>query len=422
MKKIFLFMGLLLCISSIQAQKKDYFKLANFDESKVPAYTLPNPLMCQDGEIVTTKEEWEQKRRPELVKMLTTYMYGTTPVLKKPLSYTIDNVDKKALKGRATRKEVSIRLTDDERGSVIHLQMYLPNNVKGKIPVFLGISFTPNYTIYDDPDLKVSEQENNSQIKVMPRGAMASSWQLDKILEHGYGLATFCYTEVEPDKDVDFQQGLHTFFYRKGQTYPDPDQWGSIAAWAWSMSRAMDYLEKDDQVDAKRVAVVGHSRLGKTTLWAGAIDQRFAIVFPVNSGCCGSAISRRCFGETIEAVNANFPHWYCGNFKQFSGREKYMPFDQHEVVALIAPRPIYIASAQEDNWSDQKGEFLGGKGAEPVYALYGEKGIGIDSIPPVDVPYMDGYIAYHIRKGPHAVLSYDWDQFLKFTDRFFKAK
>ena len=429
MKNLFLTLGLLSCMGIVCAQTgtplhKDYAKIANYDESKVPTYTLPDVLLCQDGEVVKTKEQWEQKRRPELLEMLTTYMYGKTPVLESPLPFVVDKVSKKALNGKATRKEVTICLTENPQGPAFHLQLYLPNKVKGKIPVFLGLSFTPNYTICDDPEVNIPESmiSASNNMKFMKKGSMTDSWQLNKILEHGYGLATFCYSEVTPDKDTDYKEGIQTYYYRKGQTMPDPDQWGAVAAWAWAASRAMDYLVKDDQIDAQHVAIIGHSRLGKTALWAGATDSRFALVIPANSGCCGAAISRRCFGETVEAINVRFPHWFCGNYKQFNARENYAPFDQHEVVALVAPRPIYIPSAQEDNWSDQKGEFLGGKGAEPVYALYNENGIGIDSMPPVDTPYMDGYIAYHNRKGPHAVLPYDWEQFLKFADRFFKVK
>lgn len=422
MKKV-----VLLCLSLVSwgmvcAQmypRRDYSKLANYDESKVPEYTLPDVLMCEDGEVVTTKEVWEQKRRPEVLDMFTTYMFGKAPVLKDKLPYKVERVSAKALGGRATRKEVTVQLTDDPQGPAIRLQLYLPNRVKGRVPVFLGLSFLPNYTICNDEEVELPEAKEGDKRKPV-RGAMSMSWQLDKILEQGYGLATFCYNDVDPDFDDDFKNGVHPYYYKENQHFPAPDEWGSIAAWAWGASRVMDYLETDARVDAAKVAVIGHSRLGKAAVWAGASDTRFALVISGNSGCCGVAISRRVYGETVEAMNVRFPHWFCGNYKQFNDRERYMPFDQHELVALIAPRPIYIASAEDDNWSDQKGEFLGGKGAEPVYALYGLPGIGTDEMPPVDTPYMQGAIAYHNRKGPHAILPYDWEQFLLFADRYFK--
>ncbi|MGM9706287.1 MAG: alpha/beta hydrolase family protein [Prevotella sp.] len=401
-------------------QKKKYVIHANYDEHKVPFYLLPDVLTCQDGQVVTTVRQWEQKRRPELFRLFETYMFGKAPVLKKRLPYQVTRIQTDALGGRATRKEIRIQLAKDQQAPCISLQLYLPNQVEGRVPVFLGISFLPNYTVYNDPDVTIPETGDKKRGKMEYRGSMDASWQLDKILEHGYGLATFCYHDVDPDVDDDFQNGVHPYYYASGQHFPYPDQWGSIAAWAWGMSRAMDYLEKDPQVDARKVAVIGHSRLGKTAVWAGASDQRFAMVISGNSGCCGVALSRRRYGETVEAMNVRFPHWFCGNYKQFNEREDYLPFDQHELVALIAPRPIYIASAEEDNWSDQKGEFLGAKGAEPVYALYGLKGVGAEEMPPVDSPLMDGAIAYHNRKGPHAILSYDWEQFLRFADRYFK--
>lgn len=429
MRKFILFWVMSMCTLLVFSQaekmvKRDYPGMANYDENKVPLYTLPDVLLCKDGTRVTSKEMWEQKRRPEVLEMFTTYMFGRAPQAPSKLNYKVCRISPKALGGRATRKEIKIYLTEnEEEGPHINLQLYLPNQIKSKIPVFLGISFLPNYTVYDDPELVVPDSYldyNGNPSKAPKRGVMSDSWQLDKILEHGYGLATFCYCDVDPDFDDDFQNGIQPYFYRKGQTYPDPDQWGAIAAWAWGMSRAMDYLEVDSLVDSKKVAVIGHSRLGKTAVWAGAADSRFALVISGNSGCCGVAISRRCYGETVEAINVRFPHWFCGNYKQFNNRENYMPFDQHELVALIAPRPVYIASASEDKWADQKGEFLGGKGAESVYELYGLKGIGTDQMPEIDEPYMDGSIAYHNRKGPHAVLPYDWEQFLKFADKYFK--
>ncbi|MBE6287702.1 MAG: acetylxylan esterase [Mediterranea massiliensis] len=423
MKKVVLlcsFLTGMLCAEAQMYPKRDYGKLANYDESKVPEYVLPDALLCNDGEVVTTKEQWEQKRRPEVLQMFTTYMFGKAPELKQKLPYKIERISPKALDGRATRKEITLQLTDDPKGPHIDLQIYLPNQVKGKVPVFLGLSFMPNFTIYDDPELTAPEMEGPDKKKRSIRGFMSKSWQLDELLKRGYGLATFCYNDVDPDFDDDFQNGVHPYYYKKNQHYPAPDEWGSIAAWAWGLSRAMDYLETDPDVDAGKVAVMGHSRLGKAAVWAGAADTRFALVISANSGCCGVAISRRAFGETVEAMNISFPHWFCSNYKQFNDRERYMPFDQHQLVALVAPRPIYIASAEDDNWSDQRGEFLGGKGAESVYALYGLPGIGTEEMPPLDTPFMDGPIAYHIRKGPHAVLPFDWEQFLTFADRYLK--
>lgn len=428
MKRVAIFVfaaGLVLGCAEARAQKlsaadKKYSELANYDESKVPQYTLPDPLVSRDGTRVTDARTWERKRRPEVFAMFETYMFGKAPGRPKAMHFEVKHIDPNALDGRATRKDVEIYFTAGESDPSIKLQVYTPNGVAGPVPMFLGISFMHNCTVTDDPGVEVPETVATG--RTPKRGAMKEAWQLDMILENGYGLATYCYTDIDPDFDDDFQNGIHPLFYTGSQQRPDPDQWGSIAAWAWGMSRAMDYLEKDKDVDSKHVAVIGHSRLGKTAVWAGASDPRFAMVLSGNSGCCGVAISRRMYGETIEAMNVRFPHWFCGNYKQFNNREMLAPFDQHELVALIAPRPIYIASAETDNWSDQKGEFLGGKGAEPVYALYGLKGIGTDTMPGIDEPYADGHIAYHIRKGPHAVLRFDWEQFIKFADLHFRGK
>ena len=370
---------------TLQPFKKDFnyfLQTANYDESRVPAYTLPDPLVCQDGSRVTSVRQWEQKRRQELLEMLTTQMYGRVPDdASKPLTSRVETIEKKVLGGKAIRKVVSLFLGEGPDAPVVSLQLYLPRRAKGAVPVILGLSFVRNEAI-----------------------AEAKEWQLSKILDSGFGLATFYYQDITPDKPnttLAYQEGIIPYYYREGQAAPAPDLWGSVAAWAWAASKALDYLQTDPDVDGQRITVMGHSRLGKAALWAGAVDERFAAVIAAQSGCCGAALSRRCFGETVESVNTILPYWFCGNYKQYSGREQEMPFDQHEVIAMIAPRPVYISSAADDLWSDPKGEQLGADGAKPVYALYGK----------------EAHMAYHTRKGPHAILPYDWEQFMKFMKK-----
>ena len=410
---------------------QDYYRNANYDEALVPEYELPDPLLCLDGTRVETVEQWEQHRRPELMSLLETYMYGRAPLPDATFRWEVVRTDPTFRGGKATRRDVILHLTAE--GPAVPLCIVVPNEGKSgsrrrdeRRPAFLALSFHENDSIW--------QSERAMQ-----------SWCPDTLLAHGYGLVTFHYTDAELDKASDQfrRSALHKHYYQAGQSYPLPDEWGAVACWAWTLSRAMDYLETDDLVDARRIALLGHSRLGKAVLWAGAIDQRYRVVIPVNSGCCGAALSRRCVGETVECVNEFNPQWFCQNFLQFSHRESLLPFDQHEVIAMIAPRPVYIASAEDDNWADQRGEFLAAKAAEPVYALYGLSGIMtagataspgsvsggtasvsdlqvVTDLPAVDTPASAGAIAYHIRRGPHAVLPYDWQQFIRFADRFLK--
>jgi len=403
---------LVACLRSV-AQPADVL----YDEAKVPKFTLPNLFTLRDGVRMRDAKSWSGWRRSEILVLYETEVFGKTPGRPSKLNYEVKGVEKGVLGGKADRKMVTVYFDETRQGPKMDLLIYLPAGAKKPVPVFLGLSFAGVHTVANDPGVPLGSRWVRGVKEASPessRGSAAQQWQVEKILAAGYGLATVDYNDIEPDFVGGMKYGIRPLFLQPGQNEPAADECGAIAAWAWAASRAMDYLEKDTAVDGRRVALFGHSRLGKTALWAGALDTRFSVVIANESGEGGAAISRRDYGERTKDLNTQFPHWFDGNFKKYSGREDEMPFDSHMLLSLIAPRGLYVASAEEDRWSDPRGEFLGAANASPVWQLFARKGIGTMEMPGLHQPVGE-HVLYHIRAGKHDVTAYDWEQYLKFA-------
>ncbi len=401
------------------ARQKDFI----YHEEKVPEYTLPDPLVMADGTKVGDAQMWRTKRRGEILELFRSQVYGRAPVERpQAMTFKVFDLEEKALDGQATRKQVTVNFTGKEDGPSMDILIYLPNAAKKPVRTFVLLNFGGNHTIHPDPAIRLSTRwmRNNQKATEQSRGSSYASYPVEKILARGYGLATIYYGDIDPDFHDGFKNGVHPAFDKLTDGERAPDAWGSICTWAWGLARAMDYFESDSDIDHDLVAVLGHSRLGKTSLWAGARDERFALVISNDSGCGGAALSRRGYGETVERINNSFPHWFCGNFKKYNGQEGRLPVDQHMLVALMAPRPVYVASADEDLWADPRGEFLACKNAEPVYEMLGLKGLVVEDMPALNSPVQKGRIGYHIRTGGHGLTEYDWQQYMDFADKYLK--
>lgn len=359
---------------------------------------LPDPLVTQSGLRVATVAVWQKTRRPEVLELFRKHVYGRAPVGRPAdLKFEVFDSAADAMDGKATRKQVKITWRGPGGEGAMRLVLFIPNGAKKPAPCFLLICNRPAAANIDPT-----------------REVKSPFWAAEEIVARGYAAAAFFNGDVTPDKHDGFKSGVFANFEAASRP---ADAWGTIAAWAWGASRALDYLVTDPVIDGKRVAVVGHSRGGKTALWAGAEDERFAMVVSNDSGCTGAALARGKTGERIRDINRGFPHWFNEHYKAFADREEELPLDQHMLAALIAPRLLYIASATEDSWADPKSEFLTAVHASPVFRLFGLRGIASATMPAPDAPMSDGHIGYHLRTGKHNLIEYDWSSFMDFADK-----
>jgi hypothetical protein len=398
--------------------------VANFPEvSQLPSRPeLPDPLVMLNGERVSSKEQWFQKRRPELKELFQHYMYGRLPPAPTKVTAKVEREDRQAYGGRATLKEVTVSFGPPEVPPV-HLLVVVPNQRKGPAPVFVGVNFGGNHALVSDPAVRLPTAwmyPNRRGVKDnratdAGRGSELDTWAIDQTIDRGYAVATFYSGDVKPDRP-DYGDGIYPHFLKKGQARPGPHEFGTIAAWAWGVHRAVDYLVTDKDLDPKRIAVVGHSRLGKTALLAAAFDERVALAVPHQAGCGGTAPSRGKVGESVKQINDRFPHWFCGTFKEFNDKPDRLPFDQNCLVALVAPRPVLFSNAVEDTWANPDGQFQVLQAADPVYRLLDAGGLGAKEAPEPG-RLIDSKLGYFIRPGKHSMTRADWKVFLDYADR-----
>jgi hypothetical protein len=393
---------------------------------KLPSHPeLPDPLLMLDGTQTLTKADWLQKRRPELQQLFQHYMYGYFPPRPEKIDYTVGRVDPKALGGKATLKEITIAFGPPGTPK-LHVLVFIPNKRQGPAPVFVGMNFNGNHTVVADPKVPLPSTWVPNNAKGVKknrateegRGAQIDVWAIEQTIDRGYAVATVYCGDVDPDR-ADLREGIQPHLQKQG-TLPGPHDWGTIAAWAWGLQRVVDYLVTDRDIDAGRIIIVGHSRLGKTALLAAAFDERVAMAIPLQAGCGGTAPSRGTIGESVKRINTSFPHWFNGAFKEFNDMPDRLPFDQHCLVALMAPRPVLLANALEDTWANPVGQFDVLKAAEPVYRLLGAGGLEAKQMPELG-KLMNSTLGYYIRAGKHSMTREDWRIFADFADKQLKT-
>ena len=375
--------------------------VSNYDEANVGAYELPDPLLTQDGRVVKDADMWNCVRRPEILKLYETEIYGRLPASAPKVRFeTVAREEVKFGDRTAAHHHGVVYFGEGPGAQAVNVHLYLPAEATSPVPVLLHLTFFTN--MVPSPETAAST----------PGQRPSEAGPIADMLSRGFGYALVRYSEIQPDNANTHASGVQAHAYAPGQTAPAADEWGTISAWAWGASRVLDYLSTDSAVDARRVAIVGHSRLGKTVLWAGASDPRFALVFSSCAGEMGSALARRDYGETLDDMAGNFGWQFAGNLQKYPGHWNELPVDAHMLIALCAPRPVFITGGTKDQWADPKGEFLAEVAAGPVYRLLGKADLGTKELPPLDTPLIEGDLGFHYHTGGHTITPTDWTAFL----------
>jgi hypothetical protein len=393
--------------------------VSNYSEDKVAPYTLPDVLTLASGQRVATAQQWREVRRPEILKFYETEIYGRVPANAPRVTWEVTESDANARDGAAVMKRIVGRIGDKPDAPRMNLTLYLPAQASGPVPVLLNLTF--NFARLPNPKSQIPNPKSPPADTAKAKGRGPAFDSIGAALARGWGYASLGYTDIQPDRPNQWTQGVIGQTLKEGQTQPAPDEWGTISAWAWGLSRAIDYLETDAAVNKQQIAISGASRLGKTTLWASAKDERIAAVFSIVPGEMGASLIRRDWGETLDDMAQNFGYQFAGNLQKYVGKWNDLPVDQHMLIALSAPRPVYVNGGLSDQWSDPKGEFLSLVAAGSVYRLLGAKDLGATELPPLDQPITSGHLAFHYHSSGHTAVPADWQAFLDFAERHFKA-
>jgi len=413
---IFILLTLYLAGTNDAQTYKGKFKEANYDESKVPEYVLPDILTSFDGKKIKTVQEWEQTRRPEIIHFFEQNMYGEVPSPADPIIKSFELISKKTLLGGlCTRKDIQIILSNSIGKVTMPLVLFVPNNSTKPVPVIL---------LANGSDIKQNGLSLNDSQRY---GQTRNGIPLHQLMTRGIGLATVDYQAFATDrgnKEGKVSGGITNLFFAEGQKSTKENEWGMIAIWAYALQAGMDYLVTNKNVDSKQIAPLGCSISGKVALWSAVTDKRFGGVLLSTAGHGADAIWRREYGETLENMCKYLPTWICRNANKYAKNVHKMPVDQHSLLACMAPRPLYVATAQHDLWADQLGQWIGTYNAASAYDLYGKyPAFNSEKQPPLNKPIIESSVGFHVRSGVHELERYDWEKYMQFMEyHFLKIK